>query len=135
MSAASETARKWTCARCEVSASQIDGEPAPLPESWTNSPDGPFCLTCRRERAGEAALDAGPAECSTDERAKLRRTGLIEFEVRRMPDRADNAIARACHTSASTVAAARRRVQSPVKSVGSDRDEAAGAPRKVAGRR
>ncbi len=111
MSVATETARKWTCGRCGVSASRIDGESIPLPESWTTSEDGPFCLTCRRERAGEAALDAAPASCSNDDRMKARRSGLLEFEVRRAPDRADNAIAKACHTSASAVAAARRQVQ------------------------
>jgi hypothetical protein len=105
--AAAPTARKWTCGRCGVAVSRIDGARAPLPESWAKSADGLFCLTCRRERAAEAALDAAPADSSTDARAKVRRSGLLEFEVRRAPDRADNAIAKACHTSASAVAAAR----------------------------
>lgn len=107
MSVATQTACKWTCDRCGVSVSQLDGGQVPFPESWTAAADGSFCLTCRRERAAEAALDAAPADCSNDVRAKLRRAGLVEFEVRRAPDRADNAIAKACHTSASTVVAAR----------------------------
>jgi hypothetical protein len=107
MSVATATAQKWTCGRCGVSASRIDGERTPLPESWVNSADGLFCLTCRRERAAEAAVEAAPADCSNDVRAKVRRSGLLEFEVRRAPERADNAIAKACHTSASAVAAAR----------------------------
>jgi hypothetical protein len=107
MTVAVDTSRKWTCGRCGVSASRIDGAPAPLPESWTRSAEGPFCLTCRRERAGEAALDEAPADISNDDRMKARRSGLLEFEVRRAPDRADNAIAKACHTSASAVARAR----------------------------
>jgi hypothetical protein len=107
MSVTVDTAQKWTCGRCGVSASRIDGAPAPLPDSWTRSADGPFCLTCRRERAGEAALEEAPADCSNDDRIKARRSGLLEFEVRREPDRADNAIAKACHTSASAVARAR----------------------------
>jgi len=111
MTVATDTARKWTCTRCGVSASQIDGGAIPLPESWTRSADGPFCLTCRRERAGEAALDKAPADSSNDDRVKARRSGLLEFEVSRAPDRADNAIAKACHTSASAVAAARRQLQ------------------------
>ena len=78
-----------------------------MPDSWTTGDDGRFCLTCRRERAAEAASDAAPEDCSNDTRAKLRRSGLLEFEVRRAPDRADNAIAKACHTSASAVARAR----------------------------
>lgn len=108
MSVATDTARKWTCDRCSVSASRIDGAPTPLPESWVrSSEEGSFCLTCRRERAAEAALEAAPADSSNDARAKMRRAGLLEFEVRRAPDRADNAIAKACHTSASAVARAR----------------------------
>ena len=107
MSAATQTARKWTCDRCGVSVSQLGGAQVPFPKSWTVAPDGSFCLTCRRERAAEAALDAAPPDCSNDARAKLRRAGLVEFEVRRAPDRADNAIAKACHTSASAVVTAR----------------------------
>ena len=114
MSVVADTACKWTCGRCGVSASQIDGASIPLPESWVTSADGPFCLTCRRERAGEAALEEAPADSSNDARAKMRRSGLLEFEVRRAPDRADNAIAKACHTSASAVAAARRQLQPQV---------------------
>lgn len=105
--AAPTTAPKWTCDRCGVSVSQLDGESVPLPETWTTAADGNFCLTCRRERAGDAALEAAPADCSNDTRVKVRRAGLLEFEVRRAPDRADNAIAKACHTSASAVARAR----------------------------
>lgn len=110
MTVATKTARKWTCDRCGVSVSRMDGEPVPLPESWTTAADGHFCLTCRRERAAEAALDAAPDDCNSDARAKVRRAGLVEFEVRRAPDRADNAIAKACHTSASAVVAARQAV-------------------------
>ncbi len=111
MTPVAPTARKWTCDRCGVSVSRIDGTRAPLPESWTVGADGSFCLTCRRERAGEAALDAAPADCSNDAKVKARRSGLLEFEVSRAPERADNAIAKACHTSASAVAAARQKLQ------------------------
>jgi len=106
----SATARQWTCCRCGVSVSRIDGSQAPLPPSWATAGDGHLCLTCRRERAAEAGLEAAPADCNNDTKAKARRSGLLEFEVLRAPDRADNAIARACHTSASAVAAARRAV-------------------------
>jgi hypothetical protein len=107
MTTAAPTASKWTCDRCGVSVSQLDGASVPLPATWTTATDGNFCLTCRRERAGEAALDAAPADSTNDTRMKVRRAGLLEFEVRRAPDRADNAIAKACHTSASAVARAR----------------------------
>jgi hypothetical protein len=85
-----------------------------MPESWITSADGQFCLVCRRERAAEAALDAAPSDSDRDTRAKLRRAGLIEFEVRRAPDHADSVIAKACHSSPAVVAAARRRLESPV---------------------
>jgi hypothetical protein len=107
MTAAAPTALKWTCDRCGVSVSRLDGASVPLPETWATASDGNFCLTCRRERAGEAALEAVPASSSSDTRVKVRRAGLLEFEVRRAPERADNAIAKACHTSASAVARAR----------------------------
>ncbi len=110
MNAAPSTASSWTCDRCGVAFSRIDGAVAPLPPSWTAGADGLFCLNCRRERAAEAALEAAPADCSGQVKAKARRSGLLEFELRRAPDRADNAIAKACHTSASAVAAARQAV-------------------------
>lgn len=110
MNALAKTAGKWSCDRCGVSISRLDGARAPFPESWTRGADGSFCLICRRERAGEAALDAAPEGSSNDARAKLRRSGLVEFEVRRAPDRANNAIAKSCRTSASAVIAAREAV-------------------------
>jgi hypothetical protein len=105
------SARKWTCDGCGVSASRIDGRSAPLPDSWVSTVEGDFCLTCRRYRAGEAALNAAPSNSDRDTRVKLRRTGLIEFEMRRAPERSDGSIAKACRTSASTVAAARQRLR------------------------
>lgn len=110
MTAAAPTARRWTCDRCQVSVGRMDDGQAPLPESWVIGADGSFCLTCRRERASEAALEAAPLDCSNDVKAKARRAGLIEFEVRRTPDLPDNAIARACRTSASAVAATRQAI-------------------------
>jgi hypothetical protein len=107
VSARPSTARRWTCGRCAVSVSRIDGAEVTLPESWSSTADGCFCLSCRREQAAEAALDAAPADCSSDVKSKLRRAGMVEFEVRRAPDRPDNAIAKACRTSASAVVKAR----------------------------
>jgi hypothetical protein len=117
-------AKRWTCDRCGMAVGQIDGTPVPLPESWERGSDGEFCLACRRARAAEEALAATPDECSTDVRAKARRAGLIEFEVRRTPTLTDNTIARACRTSASAVAAARKRLdmgESPPPSADRDR--------------
>jgi hypothetical protein len=110
MSATLDMAQRWTCDRCGMTASRIDGDRSPLPESWTSSVDGQFCLACRRERAAEAAQEAAPSDCDSHTRAQLRRAGLIEFEVLRAPDHADNVIAKACHSSPSVVAAARQRL-------------------------
>jgi hypothetical protein len=103
----------WTCDRCAVSAGRIDGDVTPLPASWESSAKGRFCLTCRRERAGEAALEAAPRDSPVDARAKLRRAALIEFEVARTPEHPDGVIARACHTSVTAVTRARDRLHLP----------------------
>lgn len=113
MSAARDTATSWTCDRCGMTASRIDGDRSPLPDSWASTAEGRYCLACRRERAAEAAQEAAPSDCDSSTRARLRRAGMIEFEVLRAPERADNVIAKACHSSTSVVAAARQRLGSP----------------------
>jgi len=111
--AAPKTAAKWTCEGCGVSVSRMGGERVELPDTWISSAEGTYCLICRRERAAQAALDAAPEESSVEVRAKLRRAALIEFEVSRRPDHGDGAIAKACRSSVSAVAAARRRLKLP----------------------
>jgi hypothetical protein len=103
-------AASWTCDGCAVSISRIDGKRTPLPTGWESSTEGQFCLLCSRARAAEAALETAPKNSTRDERAKLRRAALIEFEVRRVPELPDNAIARACRSSAAAVAATRKRI-------------------------
>lgn len=110
MTSAAQNAHKWTCEGCGVSTGRIDGAPTPLPDTWVSTAAGAFCLSCRRQRAGEAALEAAPEGSDRDTRAKARRAGLVEFEVRRTPDRTDGSIAKACRSSAAAVAAARRRL-------------------------
>jgi hypothetical protein len=106
-----------------------DGEPAVLPETWSSADDGEFCLGCRRDRAAAAAVEAAPAGIDRSARAQLRRAGLIEFEVRRTPQRTDSSIAKACRSSATAVAAARRRLElSPGPLPNPDRDWAASRP-------
>jgi hypothetical protein len=109
----STTAQKWTCQHCGVSISQMSGERVELPGTWVSSDEGTFCLICRRERAAQAALEAAPENSPLEERAKLRRAALIEFEVSRRPDHGDGVIAKACRSSVSAVAAARRRLDLP----------------------
>lgn len=91
-----------------MSASRIDGQPTAQPTGWADSAEGRLCLVCRRAQAGEAAVEAAGDDSTPDERMRLRRTGLIEFEVARAPDQLDRRIANACHTSAATVRTVRR---------------------------
>jgi len=107
------TAKKWTCDHCGVSVSRMGGERVALPDTWVKSDEGTFCLICRRERAAQAALEDAPVDCPIEQRAKLRRAALIEFEVSRRPDHGDGAIAKACRSSVSAVAAARQRLKLP----------------------
>ncbi|HEX3240477.1 MAG TPA: hypothetical protein VHR18_10125 [Solirubrobacterales bacterium] len=113
---ATPTAKKWTCNHCGVSVSQMNGDKVELPQTWDANPEGTYCLICRRERAAQAALDSAPEDCTIDARAKLRRAALIEFEVSRRPDHGDGIIAKACRSSVSAVAAARRRLDLPAPS-------------------
>jgi hypothetical protein len=113
MSAATATATKWTCDQCGVSVGRIDGGRVTLPETWDRCADGMFCLNCRRDRAAQAALSTAPQDSPIEVRAKLRRAALIEFEVSRRPDHGDGAIAKACRSSVSAVAAARQRLKLP----------------------
>ena len=109
------TAKKWTCDQCGVSVSRVGGEKVELPGSWSSSKDGTYCLLCRRERAAQAALAAAP-QGTLEERAKLRRTALVEFEVRRRPGHGNGEIAKACRSSVAAVVAARKRLKIPAPS-------------------
>lgn len=103
----SADAARWSCARCRVSVGQIDGTVTKLPESWTHSDGSTYCLSCSRARAGEAAMEAAPASISREDRVRLRRTALIEFEIDRVPGAPNRTIALACRTSSAAVAAVR----------------------------
>lgn len=107
------TAKKWTCDQCGVVVSRLGGEKVELPTSWDSSKEGTYCLLCRRDRAAQAALDAAPKECGLEDRAKLRRAALVEFEVRRRPGHGNGEIAKACRSSVAAVVAARKRLQIP----------------------
>jgi hypothetical protein len=104
----SDGSARWVCARCEVSVGRLDGTRTQLPATWTQSGDSIYCLNCSRALAGEAALDSAPETISRDERVRLRRDAVIEFEIGREPQAPDRTIARACRTSASSVVAVRK---------------------------
>lgn len=98
---------RWACARCKVSVGRIDGAATLLPPSWSQADDEIFCLTCSRTRAGEAAMDSAPDTSSRQDRVRLRRTALIKFEIGRVPEAPNRAIALACRTSPAAVATVR----------------------------
>lgn len=84
-----------------------------LPPSWSQLDGESFCLTCSRARAGEAAMDSAPDASSREDRVKLRRTALIEFEIGRVPEASNRAVALACRTSGAAVAAVRDAMEGP----------------------
>jgi hypothetical protein len=102
---------RWSCARCEVSVGRIDGEPTLLPTSWSQAGGQVLCLGCSRAQAGEAAMDSAPAASSREDRVRLRRTALIEFEIGRAPEAPNRTIALACRTSSGAVAAVRNKLE------------------------
>lgn len=52
-------------------------------------------------------MDSAPAASSREDRVRLRRTALIEFELDRSPEAPNRTIAQACRTSSAAVAAVR----------------------------
>ena len=104
---------RWSCARCEVSVGRIDGGPTLLPASWSRSDGQILCLGCSRAQAGEAAMDSAPAASSREDRVRLRRTALIEFEIDRAPEAPNRTVANACRTSIAAVAAVRNKLEQP----------------------
>jgi hypothetical protein len=52
-------------------------------------------------------MESAPADCSREDLLRIRRNGLIEFEIGRRPDAPNRAIAQACRTSTGAVAAIR----------------------------
>lgn len=102
-----------TCERCAVSVSWMAGVERPeLPEGWSEENGVLYCLGCQRELAGEAGLE-GMEDAPASDRQKLRAHARLDFEVKRDPDRPDNRIAKACHTSIIAVRKARERLGLP----------------------
>src|SRR5215210_852977 len=106
-----EPATDWTCARCEVKVSWMaEVERPALPATWILEDDELYCLTCRRERAGEAALAGLDETTSAADRHQVESHARIDFEMKRSPDRQDSRIAKSCHTSIKSVQNARVRL-------------------------
>jgi len=104
-----EATQRWTCGNCavEVRWAGSHQESGP-PPNWGTNHGGPVCLHCRRELAGDAAVSG--SDLSLKERARLRSSTIVEFEVRRTPDRSNTQIASAAHTNVGAVLKARKRL-------------------------
>ena len=101
----------WTCARCEVTVSWMaDVERPELPATWIMEDGDLYCLSCRRERAGEAALLDIDKETSAQRRGQIESRARVEFEMKRRPEQEDRRIAKSCHTSVKAVQQARVRL-------------------------
>jgi hypothetical protein len=101
----------WTCDRCAVTIRWMAGqERQEPPAGWSVEDGGTHCLSCRRALAAEAACGVAEAALSRQDRAKLRSQALIEFEVKRSPDRPNGEIAKALSCSVPAVAKARERL-------------------------
>jgi hypothetical protein len=81
-----------------------------MPSTWTKEDGELYCLSCRREMAGEAGLEGVDEGVASQERQRIRSKARVEFEIQRDPDRADNLIAKACGTSTVAVRKARDRL-------------------------
>ena len=104
-------AKTWTCARCEVKTSWMNGTKRPtLPANWVERDGGAYCLGCQREMAGEEGLAALPDDAPLAERQKVNSAARVDFEVARDPNRANGKIAQACRTSIPSVRKSRERL-------------------------
>jgi hypothetical protein len=101
--------QRCTCSNCAVETSWI-GESGrdKLPVNWVETPSGPACLHCRRELAADAAVSG--ADLNLAGRARLRHSTIVDFEVKRAPERTNSQIANAIHTSVVAVQKARARI-------------------------
>jgi hypothetical protein len=101
----------WTCARCEMTLSFAPEVKRPrLPATWAKQDGLLYCLSCRREMAGEAGLAGVDEDTPQEKRLQIRSQARIAFEIDRDPTRPDNQIAKACRTSTVAVRKARVRL-------------------------
>jgi hypothetical protein len=99
-----------TCARCEMTTTWIPrSKKEKVPANWITKNGQGYCLACRRELAVDEAL-ADMGEDAPAVRAKIRSQAVVEFEIRRDPDRRDGDIARAARCSVMAVSKARKRL-------------------------
>jgi hypothetical protein len=87
-----------------------DVESPRLPSTWARENGELYCLSCRRDMAGEAGLEGAEEGLNDQKRLQIRSQARIEFEINRDPERQDNQIAKACGTSTVAVRKARARL-------------------------
>jgi hypothetical protein len=109
---ASAAPNTWTCTRCEVTVSFApDVSDTGLPETWIEEDGELYCLSCRRDMAGDASLEGLDEDMPSQKRLQIRSHARIEFEIKRDPTREDNRIAKAVGTSTFAVRKARARLE------------------------
>jgi hypothetical protein len=84
-------------------------ESGSAPPNWVKDGGLHYCLVCRRERAVEKALDKA-GDIGIEARAKVRSAAVVEFEIRRDPQRTEGEIAKAARTSIGAVRKARKQL-------------------------
>ena len=106
------TAPRWTCNRCQVTISYLPGHEAATstPAGWGKHSGGLYCLACRRDLAAEAAWASAPDSLSLEDRAKLRASAVVEFEIKRDPERPNGEIAKVARCSVPAVVKVRKRL-------------------------
>ena len=110
-SSADPGAEAWTCARCKVTTRWMPGHDCRRPATWIEDDGSLYCLMCQRALAAEAGAEGAVEGTTSERRAQLRAAALVDFEVRRDPDRTNGEIARAIRTSVPAVLKARRRLE------------------------
>lgn len=106
-----EDAVERTCARCEMTTRWFPKKKSEkVPANWITKNGQAYCLACRRELAVDEALEEMGEGGAPAARAKIRSQAVVEFEIRRDPDRRDGDIARAARCSVMAVSKARKRL-------------------------
>jgi hypothetical protein len=112
----SPSSQKWRCQRCDVTISYMPGhERKAPPAGWDTKGGVSHCLRCRRAEAADAAIEKAPAGTTREERAKIRATAVLEFEILRDPDRPNGEIAKVVRCSVPAVLKSRRRLEAAGK--------------------
>ena len=103
---------RWTCDRCEMTIRYMPGHGRRgRPTGWAKQGGNTYCLACRRSIAAESAYESAPADMPMEKRAKLRATAVIDFEIKRDPERPNGEIAKIVRCSVPAVMKARKRLE------------------------